>query len=104
METSPYESQNGKLKRTISASEGLGLFQMVSELDIERCASEKVEPQRGLDMRQCASKDAGPRKEVDWGVPCRLEKGTSASKDAETRKGVDCEIPHRLERRTKHSL
>ena len=32
-------------------------------------------------------------KGVDWGVPHRLEKGTSASEDP---KGVDCEIPHWL--------
>ena len=32
-------------------------------------------------MRQCASKDAGPRIGEDWGVPHRLENGTSAYED-----------------------
>ena len=39
---------------------------MVSKSDTWQCASEEVEPQRG----------------VDWGVPHRLEKGTSDSEDA----------------------
>ena len=43
-------------------------------------------------------------KGVDWGVPHRLEKGTSANKDAGPKKGVDCEFSHRLGRRTKDSL
>ena len=50
------------LRRTISASGGLGRLQMVSELDTGQCASEKAEPLRGVDMRWCVSKDAGP-----WG-------------------------------------
>ena len=39
------------LKRTISVSGvlGLGLLQMVSELDTELCASEDVGPQGGVD-------------------------------------------------------
>ena len=31
-------------KRAISASGGLGLLQMVLELDVERCASKEAEP------------------------------------------------------------
>ena len=54
-------------KRTISASGGPRLLQMVSEPDTGRCASE----------------DAVSRREVDLvGVPHRLEKGTSANEDA----------------------
>ena len=41
----------------------------------------------GVDTRRCASKDAGLRRGVDWGVPHRLEKGTSASEDAGPRRG-----------------
>ena len=65
-------------KRTISASGGLEQLQMISEPDTKRCASEKAESRRGVDTRQCASKDTGPRRGVDWGIPHRLEKGTSA--------------------------
>ena len=36
-------------KRTISASGGLGLLQMVSELDTERCVSKDARPPRGVD-------------------------------------------------------
>ena len=79
-------------KRTIFASSGLGLLQMVSESNTGRCISEEVEPRRGVDARWCASKDAGPRRGVDLGVPHRLEKGTSASKDVGSRRGVDYEI------------
>jgi len=43
-------------------------------------------------------------KEVDWGIPHRLKKGTSASEDVGPRRGVDCEIPYWLGRRTKHFL
>ena len=46
----------------ISVSGGLGMFQMVSELDIERCASE----------------DAGPLG-VDCEISYRLERGTKHS-------------------------
>ena len=38
-----------------------------------------------------------------WGVPHRMEKGTSASEGARPRREVDCEIPRRLGRRMKHS-
>ena len=41
---------------------------------------------------------------VDWGVPHRLEKGTSAARTLGPEGGVDCEILHRLGRRTNHSL
>ena len=40
-------------KRTISASDGLGPLQMVLELDIERCASEVVVPQRSRHEAVC---------------------------------------------------
>ena len=46
---------------------------MVSKSDIRRCASEEVEPEKGVDKRQCASKDAGPqrgwivRSHIGWG-------------------------------------
>ena len=52
----------GSPKRTISASNGLGLLQMISEPDTGRCAS----------------KDAGPRRGLNWEVPHQLEKGISA--------------------------
>ena len=77
---------------------------MVSEPNTGWCASEEVEPRRGVYTRRCASKDAGPQTRVDWRAPHRLEKGTSASDDAGPRKRVNCEIPHQLGRRTKHSL
>ena len=83
-------------KRTISVSGGLGPLQMVSKSDTERCANEEAESRRGVDMRQCVSKDVEPRIGVDWGVPHRLEKGTSASEDTRSRKGVDRETPHWL--------
>ena len=38
-------------KRTISASGGLGMLQMVLELDTERCASEDASSQRGWIVR-----------------------------------------------------
>ena len=36
---------------------------------------------KGFGTRQCANKNTDP-KEVNWGVPQRLEKGTSVSEDA----------------------
>ena len=51
------------LKRTISASGGLGLLQMVSEPDIGQCASEDAEPRRGVDCE----------------IPHRLERRTKHS-------------------------
>ena len=50
-------------KRTISASDGLGLLQMVSEPDIERCVSEEV----------------GLSRAVDCEIPHRLERRTKHS-------------------------
>ena len=50
-------------KWTISASSGLELLQMVSELDIGQCASE----------------DVGLPREVDCEIPHQLEKGTEHS-------------------------
>ena len=38
----------GSPKRTISANGGLGLLQMVSEADTNRCTSEDAGPQRGV--------------------------------------------------------
>ena len=35
---------------------------MVSKPDTGRCASEEVEPPRGVDTRWCTSNDAGPRR------------------------------------------
>ena len=109
--------RNGS-KRTISASSGLELLQMVSKSDTE----------------WCASKDAG-LKRVDCEIPHRLERRMrltvirngskwtiSASNGLELlqmvskpntewctsedagSKGVDCEIPRQLERRIKHFL
>ena len=53
--------------RTISASKGFGLLQMVSESDTEGCAARRLSfDPKGVDTRQCASKDAEPRKGVDW--------------------------------------
>ena len=53
------EARKGSPKRTISASGGLGLLQIVSEPDIGWCASEDVGPPRGLDCE----------------IPYRLERG-----------------------------
>ena len=50
-------------KRTISTSGGFGLLQMVSESDTRQCASEDVEPLRG----------------VDYEVLHQLERGTKHS-------------------------
>ena len=49
-------------KRTVSTSDGLRLLQIISESDIERCASEDVGPPRG----------------VDYDIPHRLERGTKS--------------------------
>ena len=38
-------------KQTICASDGLGLLQMVSELDIGQCANEDAGPSRGWIVR-----------------------------------------------------
>ena len=54
--------RNG-LKRTITASYGLKLLQMVSESD----------------TGQCGSEDAGPSRGVDCEIPHRLERGTMHS-------------------------
>ena len=51
------------IKRTISASGGFGLLQMVSEPD----------------TGQCASEDAGSPREVDYEIPRWLEKRTKHS-------------------------
>ena len=56
----------------MSTNGGLGSLQMVSEPDTRQCASEEVEPRRGVDTRWCANKDAGPLvgwirgSHVDW--------------------------------------
>ena len=49
-------------KWTISASGGLGLLPMVSELDTGWCASKDAGPPREVDTGWCASKDAGPQR------------------------------------------
>ena len=81
VETSPQQTRfknlEGKLerespKRTVSTSGGLGLLQLVSEPDTERCASEEAEHRRGVDTRRCASKDAGPRRGLDLGGPTSI--------------------------------
>ena len=73
---------------------------MVSELDIGRCASEEVEPRRGVDTRQCASKDARPEGGRLRGPLSIGEGNESVSEDAGPQKGrVDCEIPYQLGRR-----
>ena len=55
-------------KRTIFASDGLGLLQMVSKPDTGPCVSEEAKPRRGVDMRQCANKDEGwiEGSHIDW--------------------------------------
>ena len=63
-------------KKTISASGGIGLLQMVSEPDTVRCASEDAESRRGVDTGWCANEDNGPRREVDCEIPHRMERGT----------------------------
>ena len=77
---------------------------MVSKPDIERCASEEVEPRRGWTRGSVPAKDVGLRREVDWGIPHQLDKETSVNEDVGPRRGVDCEIPYRLGRKTKHSF
>ena len=62
---------------------GFGLLQIVLEPDIGRYASEEAEPQRG-GHRRVLVRTLAPNG-VDWGVPHRLEKGTSASEDAGSR-------------------
>ena len=47
-------------KRTISVGNGIGLLQMVLELDTGQCASEDVGPSRGVDCE----------------IPRRLKRGT----------------------------
>ena len=54
---------------TISASNRLGLLQMVSEPDTGQYANEEAEPQRGVDTRRCASKALGPERGWIGGVP-----------------------------------
>ena len=49
------------LKRTISASGGLGALQIVSKPNTGQCANKESEPRREVDTRRCASKDAGPK-------------------------------------------
>ena len=75
VETSPWQTRfknlEGKLerkspKKTIFASGGLGLLQMVSEPDTGRCANEEVVPRSGVETRRHASKDAGPRRGYIW--------------------------------------
>ena len=61
---------------TIFASGELGWLQMVSELDIGRCASEEAGSQRGVDTRQCANKDTGPRRgQIGVGSPTSIKEG-----------------------------
>ena len=66
-------------KRTISTSSELGLLQIVLEQDTGRCANEEAEPQREWTRGGVPARKLAP-KGVDWGVPHRLEKGTSARK------------------------
>ena len=89
METSPdrrflkilWESPEESPKRAISANSGFGPLQMVLEQNTGRCASEKIEPRKGVDTKWYVSKYAGSRRGVDWGVSHCLGKGTSASDD-----------------------
>ena len=112
------KSEGESPRRTIYASGGLGLLQMVSELDIGRCASEEAEPRRGVDTGWCAIKDARPRRGVGTGwcaiKDARPRRGWIGRSHIGKRKecwggcwalkGVDCEISHWLGRRMKHSL
>ena len=68
-------------KRTIFVSSDLGSLQMVSEPYTRQCVSEEAKPQRGWTRGSMPVKTLGPEG-VDWGVPHRLEKGTSASEGA----------------------
>ena len=54
------KSERESPKRTISTSNALGLLQMVSEPNTERCVSE----------------DVGSRRGVDFKIPHRLERRT----------------------------
>ena len=67
------KSERESPKRTISASGGLESLQMLSELDSRRCASEKVELQRGWTQGGVPVKTLGPermwivRSYIGWG-------------------------------------
>ena len=80
LKTFERKFERESLKKTISASNGFGLLQMVSKPDNGQYASKEGESQRGMDTRPCVNKDVGPLRRVD------------------------CEIQHRLRRRTNHSL
>ena len=54
---------------------GLGLLQMVSELDNGRCANKEAKPRKGVNTRRCASKNAGPQKGVNWRGPTLIGEG-----------------------------
>ena len=69
------------LNRTISASGGFESLQMVSELDIGRCASEEVAPLRGWTRGSVPARTLGLEGGV-LGCSHQLQKGTSTSEDA----------------------
>ena len=62
-----------RLKRTICASGGFELLQMVSKPNTGQCASEDAEPWMGVDIGRCAIEDVGLRREwivrsyIGWG-------------------------------------
>ena len=68
-------------KRTVFTSGGLGLLQMVSELDNGDVSVRRLSLEGGENRRRCVSKDVGPQREMNWGSPLRLEKRTSVSED-----------------------
>ena len=55
-------------------------------VDTKRCASENIEPRRGVDTKRCASEDIKPRRGMNCKIPHQLERGTSASEDAGPRR------------------
>ena len=80
------KSERESPKRTMSASGGLGLLQMISKLDIRRCASEETKLQRGVDTRRCASKDAELRR--GWiGGPTLIGEGNECQQGRWAPKG-----------------
>ena len=60
------KSKRESPNRTMSASGGLWLLQMVSEPDTERCASEEIKPRRGWTQRGMPARTLGPQKGWVW--------------------------------------
>ena len=82
---------------------GLGCYKWYQNQTTGDVSARRLSLEEGGHEAVCQQGRWAP-KGMDWGVPHRLEKGTSARKDTGIRRGVDCEISYRLRRRTKNSL